>query len=73
MEEKSYTLRYNSDSDRFGVWDGSDWRRDGLHCGECIEVLIHGIWTSTRIEFGQQGWYLVDLGGISMNGLPVRL
>ena len=32
----------------------------GLHCSECMDVLIGGKWKPTRIEYGDN-WYLVGV------------
>ncbi len=41
---------------RFGLMD----YYGGLHCGECLDVLIDGEWVPTRIEMGE-GWFLVGI------------
>ena len=52
-------LGYNSDNDRYGLLISDLWEHDGFHCGETLEVLVDGHWTSTRMEYGDTGWYLV--------------
>lgn len=44
----------------------------GLHCGECLDILINGEWVPTRIEMGD-GWYLVGIKTDSLEGLIVRI
>ena len=44
----------------------------GLHCGECLDILINGEWVPTRIEMGN-GWYLVGIKTDSLEGLIVRI
>ena len=32
----------------------------GLHCGECLQVLMDGKWMQTRMEMdAERNWYLV--------------
>lgn len=65
-------LRYNPDTDRL------DFDGYGLHCGQCLEVLlVDGVdgqvkWVETRLEYGD-GWYLVGLVGYQANGLFARM
>ena len=68
-------LRYNGEQDRMGVWDckAGDWYIDGLHCGMCFEAQHAGAWVPVRIEYGEDGWYLVGLPlEISLHALEVR-
>lgn len=44
----------------------------GLHCGECLDILINGEWVPTRIEMGD-GWYLIGIKTDSLEGLIVRI
>ena len=44
----------------------------GLHCGECLDILINGDWVSTRIEMGD-GWYLTGIKTDNLEGLIVRI
>ena len=53
------TLRFNPDTERWGVLSGGEWICDGLHCGDHLSALVGGQWVRTRIEMGEQGWYLV--------------
>ena len=47
----------------------------GLHCGECLEVMLHGEWTPTRMEMDSGLWYLVGTPLISeyLEGVRARL
>ena len=53
---------------RFGLLDFYG----GLHCGECLEVYIDGLWIPTRIELGSF-WYLKGICIANLNGLHVRI
>jgi hypothetical protein len=44
----------------------------GLHCGECLDILINGEWVPTRIEMGD-GWYLAGIKTDHVEGLIVRI
>ena len=44
----------------------------GLHCGECLDILINGEWVPTRIEMGD-GWYLFGIKTDNLEGLIVRI
>ena len=44
----------------------------GLHCGECLDILINGDWVPTRIEMGG-GWYLTGIKTDNLEGLIVRI
>ena len=44
----------------------------GLHCGECLDILINGEWVPTRIEMGD-GWYLAGITTDHVEGLIVRI
>lgn len=69
-------LGYNSDNGRYGILSMDLWEDDGLHCGECFEVLIDGEWKADRIEYSHdtEEWYLVysKLRGSDLEYLPVR-
>lgn len=74
MEEKRISqLHYDQENDRI-TFDG-----DGLHCGECLEVLVcNGLngdkpeWVETRVEYGEN-WYLEGLLGYQVSGLFARM
>ncbi len=53
---KEVYLRFDSVS---GRWLLEDWE---LHCGDCFEVRVEGVWVGTRIEYSS-GWYLVGVTG----------
>lgn len=42
----------------------------GLHCGDCLDILINGKWVPTRIEMGD-GWYLTGIKADNLEGLIV--
>lgn len=72
MNKTVAQLRYNPDTNRL------DFDGDGLHCGQCLEVLVvdgasgQPVWLQTRLEYGD-GWYLVGLLGYQANGLFARM
>ena len=53
-----------------------EFNGDGLHCGECLEVLViqdgEPVWIQTRLEYGSD-WFLIGLQGIQPNGLFARM
>ena len=53
---------------RFGLMD----YYGGLHCGECLDVLIDDEWIHTRIEMGDD-WFLVGVPTDQLVGLVVRI
>lgn len=68
-------LGYNNENDRYGILNMDLWEDNGLHCGECFEVLIDDEWVEDRIEMDRNGeWYLVysKLRGSELEYLPVR-
>lgn len=74
-EKKIGWLSYNCENERMGILDKMDlWDDDGLHCGECFEVLINDEWIADRIELSGGEWYLVysKLKGNQLEGLKVR-
>ena len=53
-------LGYNSSNGRYGILSSDLWLDTGLHCGECLQVLMDGKWMQTRMEMdAAQNWYLV--------------
>lgn len=60
MENKKYGwLGYNNNNDRYGILNKMDlWEDDGLHCGECLDIVIDGKIVHTRIEMKGKTWYL---------------
>lgn len=71
------TMRYNVDNKRFGVWLAGEWVIEGLHCGDCLRVLLNETWVETRIELGYKSgeWYLdgLRLKGEQLEGLYVAV
>lgn len=55
-------LAYNEELDRYGILKNNLWVDKGLHCGECIEVLINDKWIKDRIEYDHKikNWYLFE-------------
>lgn len=43
-------LGYNSSNGRYGILSSDLWIDTGLHCGECLEVLVDDKWVPTRME-----------------------
>ena len=68
---KEFRLIYNAATDRYEL--GSD----ELHCGDVLQVLIRDAttsedrWQQTRIEYNE-GWYLVGLADLQIDGLTAR-
>ncbi|MBN1050343.1 DUF5348 domain-containing protein [Clostridium botulinum] len=76
-------LGYNDDLKRYGVLDFDLWvkGKEGLNCGQSLEVFINREWVKDRIERKKDGtWYLVNNNQIcgtgdyrdSIEGLKVR-
>jgi len=66
-------LIYSQELDRLDIKTESADTIGGLHCGECIEVLLDGVWYPSRVEYGDD-WYLYNLyeAGKIPQGLYVR-
>jgi len=70
-------LYYDGSIERYDIKfsDGSEY--GGLHCGKVFEIHFPDGWAPARIEYDEDGWYLIDyeesLGYISMQGFPVRI
>ena len=43
-------LGYNSSNGRYGILSSDLWIDTGLHCGECLQILMDGKWVQTRME-----------------------
>lgn len=76
-------LGYNSELKRYGVLDFDLWikGKEGLHCGQSLEVFVHGEWVKDRLEMKSNNiWYLVNNPQIcgtgdyrdSLEGLKIR-
>lgn len=69
-------LGYNEELNRYGILVSDLWENEGLHCGDCIEVLINNEWTKDRIEYDNKikKWYLFNskLVGEELEFLKVR-
>lgn len=66
------TMVHDTESGRMDVRFGLEEYYGGLHCGECMDVLIDGEWKSTRIELDDD-WYLVGIKTDNLIGLTVRI
>lgn len=59
-------------SGRMDIRFGLEEYYGGLHCGECMDVLVDEKWVPTRIEMGND-WYLVGVKTDRLQGLTVRI
>lgn len=66
------TTVYDTNQDRIDIRFTNGETYGGIHCGECLDILLNGEWISTRIEM-EQKWFLVGLEGISPIGQTVRI
>lgn len=57
-------LGYNYENDRYGILEHDLWVNEGLHCGDCVEILIDGEWIQDRIEYDHniEKWILAKSG-----------
>lgn len=69
---KQGSLFYDPESGRMDIRFGLENYYGGLHCGECMDVLLDGKWTPTRIEM-YDNWYLVGIKTDNLVGLVVRI
>lgn len=65
-------LIYDKESGRMDIRFGLEKYYGGLHCGECMDVLIDDKWVPTRIEMSDD-WYLVGIRTDDLIGLRVRI
>lgn len=49
------------DENRYGI--GTDKGEYTLHCGDCFEIQLNGLWIKVRIEKNENGWYLIGNDG----------
>lgn len=71
---KQGALFYDEKTERYNIRLDLEEYYGGLHCGECVDVLIHGKWKPTRIESNpESGWYLVGVDTDDLSGLRVRI
>lgn len=66
------TVVYDPESERMDIRFGLEEYYGGLHCGECMDVLIGKQWIPTRIELGDD-WYFVGIRTDRLKGLRVRI
>lgn len=69
---KQGSLIYDPESGRMDIRFGLEDYYGGLHCGECMDVLLDGKWIPTRIEMYDE-WYLVGIKTDDLIGLVVRI
>lgn len=72
MKKRTGALVYHPASGRMDIRFNLDSYYGGLHCGECLEVMVDGRWTVSRIEKAED-WYLVGIQADSISGLIVRI
>lgn len=65
-------LIYDSESGRMDIRFGLEDYYGGIHCGECMDVLVGDEWIPTRIEMADD-WYLVGIHTDRLAGLTVRI
>lgn len=70
-------LGYNIENDGYGILENDLWFKDGLHCGDTIEVYVNDKWVKDRIEYDHKvkKWFLVygGLVGEELEFVKVRL
>lgn len=66
------TLIYDRETARYDIRFSLTNYYGGLHCGECMDVMIGENWVHTRIEFNSN-WYLVGIKTKMLEGLRVRI
>lgn len=71
-EKRNGVLIYDEKSGRYDIRLSLNSYYGGLHCGECMDVLIGRRWIPTRIEFSEH-WYLVGIKTDQLSGLRVRI
>ncbi len=69
---KRGVLVVDNESGRMDIRFGMEEYYGGLHCGECMDVLVGNKWVPTRIEMGDD-WYLVGIHTDKLAGLTVRI
>ncbi|MFR5876693.1 MAG: DUF5348 domain-containing protein [Eubacterium sp.] len=70
--KKKGNLIYDSKRECMDIRFDLDDYYGGLHCGECLEVLLGNKWIPTRIEMNSD-WYLVGVQTDKLVGLTVRI
>lgn len=69
---KRGVLVVDNESGRMDIRFGMEEYYGGLHCGECMDVLVDDKWVPTRIEMADD-WYLVGIHTDQLAGLTVRI
>ena len=69
---KQGVLVVDNESGRMDIRFGMEEYYGGLHCGECLDVLIDNEWVPTRVEMSDD-WYLVGIHTNQLVGLTVRI
>ena len=69
--------QYDSERYRIGFETDSGFEEYTLHCGDCFQLQLLGIWTTVGIERNEFGWYLIDDQGMNKDipwmTVPARL
>ncbi len=72
---KQGTLFYDEGNGRYNFHytdeDGDKRDYGGIHCREIFEFKLNDVWVPARVEM-DQGWYLVGLPGLQLDGLKAR-
>ena len=66
-------LIYNDQTDRMDIRFGINDYYGGLHCGDCLDVMVNNRWHPTRIEYFDGKWVLIGIKAINLVGLRVRI
>lgn len=69
---KQGTLIYDPMTDRVDIRFDLDDYYGGLHCGQCLDVMVSGHWKASRIEKARD-WFLVGVPTKDLVGLRVRI
>lgn len=73
MEQKRQgALVYDQRSGRYDIRFTLTEYYGGIHCGECMDVMVKGRWVPTCMEMAED-WYLVGIGTTDLAGLRVRI
>lgn len=70
-------LFYNTELERMDI-AFSDGHYNGIHCGECFDIMVYDTWVPVRMEYdhARREWYLIGRKGtvldIPLEGLGAR-